>query len=128
MLYNTIISGLTFNYHLKEAVEVLFETFEKRKVLNHEVYFNILRNLYKKINSRYAMKSDLSQEEYEEIIRKIHENLDSLKIKLDETLLQQIQESGMEEFNMDRRSSDQYTRKRGNSNASYQHIQRRTIY
>ncbi len=113
---------------MKEAVDVLFETFQKRKILNHEVYFNVLRNLYKKINSRYAMKSDLSQEEYEEIIRKIYEKLDELHIKLDKVMLEQVQESGMEEFNSDRRSSDQNTRKRGNSNANYQQIQRRTIY
>jgi len=60
VLYNTIISGLTFNYQLEEAVNVLYETFKKKIILNNEVYLNVLKNLYKKINSRYATKNDLS--------------------------------------------------------------------
>lgn len=132
VLYNTIISGLTFNYHLKDAVDVLFETFVKRKYLNHEVYFNVLKNLYKKINARYAMKGDLSQEEYEQFITKIFEKLDELRIVLDKNVLKEIQTKGFDDYETERRSSDNLGRKRtytnNNSGSKYQHVHRRTMY
>jgi len=34
VFYNTIISGLVFNYHISNAVDILFETLEAKMILN----------------------------------------------------------------------------------------------
>jgi len=45
VFYNTLVSGLMFNQHLKEAVEISLKALEHNVRLNNEVYANMLKNL-----------------------------------------------------------------------------------
>ena len=118
---------MVFNYHLKDALDILLETFEKKMVLNQEVYINVLKNLYKKLNSRYALKADLSQEEYEEYLRLIMKNMGELKIELDPKIMKEIEETGLEETDGIRRCTDQ-SNKRASAPNKGSFVYRRTIY
>lgn len=90
VFYNTLISGLTFNYYFQEAAEITLETIDMRLVLNDEVYTNLLRNLYKRgfnkqqqANMLVDIPPETCAKLYEELttkLKKIGVNIDSEKL------------------------------------------------
>jgi len=88
VLYNTIISGFTFNNQLKLAIEILFETFEKHIKLNEEVYANVLKNLYKRMNTN-PIYSNMTRSEFEDVAVKIHKTLEDMHIHIPKDLVEE---------------------------------------
>lgn len=88
VFYNTLISGLVFNYYLKEACELTLFTLEKGLILNSDVYNNVLKNLCKTIERRY--NNGLTKEECEMNLLKICQNMRSSNIEIEMGLYNQI--------------------------------------
>lgn len=127
ILYNTIISGLAYNFHLKDAIDFLLEAFNKRILLNMDVYITVLKNIYRKMNCRYEMKSDLTQDEYEELLNQILKKLEELKINIDPEVMEQIQFSGLNDLDSgSRRRTEQISLRRSSNKETI--ITRRTIF
>jgi pentatricopeptide repeat protein len=107
VLYNIIISGLTFNFHLREATDLLFEAFDKELTLNHDVYLNVLKNLRKKMNNKkYSKEADLPKEQYERTISDILRKMKDLGIEINRENWNHHEENSHGEMNGRQRDFD----------------------
>lgn len=70
VFYNTLISGLMFNFRMDLAAEITIQTLESNIRLNEEVYNNLLKNLCKLIEKKYK-NSGLSEADAEISLLKI---------------------------------------------------------
>lgn len=92
-----------------------------------DVYFTILRNLYRKLNARFKLDNDLSQDEYEKILNDVKQGLDDLKVEIDPNVWAELEFSGLDDNQPgSRRRTDQTTsRKSFHKNSN---VTRRTIF
>jgi len=65
VFYNTLVSGLMFNHHLKEASEIAIKILRNQGLrLNEEVYSNLISTLCKFLNKKYR-NNNMTHEEGE---------------------------------------------------------------
>jgi hypothetical protein len=103
------------------------EAFSKGVLLNMDVYITILKNIYRKMNCRYEVKSDLTQDQYEELLNQILAKLEEFKIKIDPEVMDQIMFAGLNDLDSSsRRRTEQISVRRSTNKDSA--IIRRTIF
>jgi hypothetical protein len=79
------------------------------------------------MNCRYELKSDLTQDEYEELLNQILTKLEEAKVKIDPEVMEQIQFAGLNDLDSNsRRRTEQISVRRSTNKDSL--ITRRTIF
>ena len=100
-----MISGLTFNHFIKDAIDIAFETLDMNIILNEEVYSNLLKSLNKlSAKKQPNLLIDLTQEDYPKIAEKLTARLGKLGIYLNE----KSNEKGGANNHRRRKSDDPY--------------------